>query len=359
MDRAPRAASRAWGQAETLDLRAFRYAAAAARHGNLAAAAREFGVTASAISQQLRKLEDELGLALLIRHGRGVTATPTGLSLLERMDAVSRLLAAPLESAGEAIAPEGAVSVTLPTELAAVLAGPLAARVRRAWPAVTLALRECAAGEAESWLLRGETDIAVVQDQAEISGLSVERVAVEALGLIAAPREALGRASSPLRLRDLGGVPLVLPNPRHWIRRLLARAAFQRGVALDVAFQADGLAVLKDMVRTGLGCGVVPAASVREETARGALVFRPLEQPALAATHAVATRDTASAAVRAIAAAIGQAMRALAATEAWTGTAAIEAAPASAQAEPDATAGAWHLPRTELRQAEAADMEGD
>ena len=86
----------------------------------------------------------------------------------------------------------------------------------------------------------------------------------------------------PLRLRELADVPLILPGPRHWIRRLLARAAFQRGIRLNAALQADSVAMTKDMVRNGLGCTILPGIAVRDEIARGALVFRPIEQPALA-----------------------------------------------------------------------------
>ncbi|HUB46233.1 MAG TPA: LysR family transcriptional regulator, partial [Acetobacteraceae bacterium] len=62
------AAPRLAGLADTIELRELRYFAAAARSGNLARAAQALNVTVSAISQQLRKLEGELGTALLVRH---------------------------------------------------------------------------------------------------------------------------------------------------------------------------------------------------------------------------------------------------------------------------------------------------
>lgn len=340
---------------DAIDLRALRCFASAARHGNLARAALELDVTASAISQQLRKLEDSLGTPLLLRHGRGVTATPAGARLLERTDTILRLLATPLAAEDESTTPAGAIAIVLPAELSGFLAAPLAARIRRDWPAVTLAVAESADGSAEATLLRGKADIAVLQDAAALAEWRIERVAIEALGVIAAPSSALGRGSQAVRLRDLTHEPLVLANQQHWIRRLLARAAFQRGVGLDVALQADGLAIVKDMVRAGVGCGVLPAAAVREETARGSLVFRPLEQPALASTHAVAIQSGASPSVRAIAAAVAQAMRALAASGAWTG-----AAPAGpGAAGPESEAVAWFLAGSAVQDAGLAAVGGD
>ena len=101
-------------------------------------------------------------------------------------------------------------------------------------------------------------------------------------------------------------MPLILPNPRHWLRRLLARAAFQRGLRLDAVFQADSVALTKDMVRNGLGCTILPGVAVRDETARGALVCRPIAQPALLTTHATATRRDAAPVVRDIAQVVGE-----------------------------------------------------
>jgi LysR family nitrogen assimilation transcriptional regulator len=301
-----------------VELRELRYFAAAARTGNLGQAARDLNVSAPAISQQLRKLEDELGTQLLVRHSRGVTPTPAGACLLERIDSILHLVNAPLdpEAAGAAIG--GSVSLAVPPELGTLLAAPLMEQVLRRWPGVTLDLQESSGGT-ESRLLGGLVDIAVVQDPPDLDGLRIEPLLTEALGLVAAPGAALAGSSLPLRLRDLGGVKLILPNARHWLRRTLTRTAFQRGVRLDVAIQVDSVAMTKEMVRNGLGCTIMPAVAVREEIARGSLVFRPLAQPAVLATQAIAWRHAAPPLVRDIARMVGDVIRCLTASGAWPG----------------------------------------
>ena len=365
-DRLPAALSRVGGPVGALELRELRYFAAAARTGNLSRAAQELNVTPPAVSQQLRKLEDELGTHLLIRHGRGVTPTPAGACLLQRIDVVLRMLNAPLdpEPASDATASDtigGTVSLALPAEIATLLVAPLVAQVRSRWPGITLDLQESAGGGTESRLLCGQTDIAVLHDPADLDELQIDRLLTEGLGLVVSPRDALAESALPLRLRDLARVPLILPNARHWIRRLLAKAGFQRGVRFDPVFQTDSVSMSREMVGDGLGCTILPAAAVRDEVARGALVFRVLEQPAVSASCAVAFGRAAAPVVRDIAQVMGDAIRSLAASGSWPGARLVHppAPPALVEPEHGMPPETWRLPRLEPLRSSFEFVEGD
>lgn len=323
-------ASRGGGFADTVELRELRYFAAAARSGNLTHAARDLNVTASAVSQRLRRLEGELGTPLLVRHGRGVIATQAGFRLLERVDAVVRLLNAPLGPEDPRAAAGGSLSLAVPAELAGALLMPMLAAVREQFPGVTPILKESVEGGVDSWLLAGQVDVAILPDPSELEELHIEPVLSERIGVVAAPRSSLADSVHPMRLRELECLPLILPSKRHWIRRRMARVAFQRGLRCEPTFEVDGLVAIKEMVRQGLGCAVLPATAVREETARGALVFRPFEQPVLAATYAVACLQKAPLLVRHVAQAIHEVICSSAAGGAWPGVRPVRApAPAS------------------------------
>jgi DNA-binding transcriptional LysR family regulator len=71
-----------------MELRQLEYFAAVARHRHFRRAAEESYVTQSALSQQVRRLEEELGLLLLRRTPHGVELTPAGRDLAERADAI-------------------------------------------------------------------------------------------------------------------------------------------------------------------------------------------------------------------------------------------------------------------------------
>jgi len=350
-DEPPAAAPLPEALADAVELRELRYFAAAARRGNLARAAQDMDVTAAAISQQLRKLERALGTDLLIRHGRGVTATPIGCRLLERIDAVVRLLNAPLGPDDPRAAPAGTLSLAIPAELAGILAIPVLAALRAQLPALTPIIKENIDGGAESWLLTGQTDIAILADPSDLDELLAERVLADRIGIAVGPRSPLGDSAAPMRLRDLNGLPLILPGKRHWLRRLLARIGFQRGVQFDPAFEVESLAVTRQMVRQGFGYAVLPAIAVREEAARGALVFRPLDQPPLTASYAVATARDAPALIRDTARTVHGVLQSAAAGDGAAGPQ-PGGSPSPASGAPDTSDSrleAWHPPPQPVR----------
>jgi LysR family transcriptional regulator, nitrogen assimilation regulatory protein len=285
------APARSTTRGERLELRELRYFAAVAQSGNFGRAAQQLKITQPTLSHQIRKLEDELGTQLLVRHARGVTLTPSGTSLLERLDTIMHLLAAPLQQVSEE-AVHGTVSLAMPAEVAPLLVPPLVTAFHERWPHVTLEVKEATSGTLEAWLLSGRVDIALVQDPPELDELCSEPLLRENLGLVAAPCSRVANCDAPVRLRELAQHQLILPRAEHWIARRVVSAAFQRGVRITPLFEVDSIALIKELVRSMIGCAVLPAMAVRDELARGSLVFRPIEQPTLCATHAIAFRHT-------------------------------------------------------------------
>src|SRR5690242_5159059 len=110
---------------KALGLRDLRYFLSVAQTGNLGRAAQVLNVSQPAISLQLRKLEDGLGTQLLLRHGRGVTLTPAGACLRDRLQTVLQLLASPLDDAAGEPTPQR-LSFAVPAELGPPLITPLA-----------------------------------------------------------------------------------------------------------------------------------------------------------------------------------------------------------------------------------------
>ena len=79
------------------------------------------------------------------------------------------------------------------------------------------------------------------------------------IGLPGLPRGA------SVRLAAVAGLPLILPSAQHGLRALVDAAAVQAGVTLDVVAEIDGLALLMDAVRAGLGATVQPGAAAARE----------------------------------------------------------------------------------------------
>jgi LysR family transcriptional regulator, nitrogen assimilation regulatory protein len=278
-----------------LELRELRYFHSVARTGNFGRAARELNIGQPNVSHQVQKLEQELGTQLLIRHGRGVTLTRAGSCLMERLDVILGLLNAPLLPATEPEQTTGTISLALPAESAPLLVPRLLEECRTRWPNLTLAIREGTSASLEEWVLDRRVDIALLQDPPALDDLDVEPVVTEHLGLVSGVRTIRLEGSDSVRVRQLAGLKLILPHPRHWIRRLVETAAFRRGIVLDRIQQVDGVALTKEMVRNGLGHTILPFAAVRDEVARGALSFHPIEHDPLLTVHAIACRGGISA----------------------------------------------------------------
>jgi LysR family transcriptional regulator, nitrogen assimilation regulatory protein len=273
-----------------LELRELRYFHSVARTGNFGRAARELNIGQPNVSHQVQKLEQELGTQLLIRHGRGVTLTHAGSCLMERLDVILGLLSAPLEAAPAPEQTTGSISLALPAESAPLLVPRLLEACGRRWPDVKLAFREGVSASLEEWILDRRVDIAVLQDPPTLDELDVEPVLTERLGLVSGVRMLRLEGTDSVRVRHLADLKLILPQPRHWIRRLVDNAAFRRGIVLDRVQQVDGVSLTKEMVRDGHGHTVLPFVAVREEVARGSLAFRPIDHDPLLTIHAIASR---------------------------------------------------------------------
>jgi LysR family nitrogen assimilation transcriptional regulator len=276
----------------TLELRELRYFHSVARTGNFSRAARELNIGQPNVSQQVQKLEQELGTQLLIRHGRGVTLTQAGSCLMERLDVILGLLSAPLQPASAPEQTTGTISLALPSETAPFLVPRLLEACRTRWPHLTLTVKEGSSASLEEWVLDRRVDIALLQDPPAIDDLDAEPVLTERLGLVTGVRAIRLEGADAVRVRQLGGMRLILPNPRHWIRRLVETAAFRRGIVLDKVQQVDGVPLVKEMVRGGLGFTVLPYVAVLDEVARGTLAFHPIDHDPLLTVHAIACRGS-------------------------------------------------------------------
>ncbi|GAB5470911.1 MAG: LysR family transcriptional regulator [Rhodospirillales bacterium] len=130
-----------------------------AEEGSLSAAARALDMAQPTLGRQVSALEDELGVVLFERAGRGLELTPSGLELVEHVrsmgEAASRVS---LTASGQSQSIEGSVCITASEATAAYLLPAIVARLRQAEPGI---LVEILATNSISDLRRREADIAV------------------------------------------------------------------------------------------------------------------------------------------------------------------------------------------------------
>src|SRR3954452_14245427 len=143
-----------------MELRQLEYFVAVVRHGRFPRAAEELWITQSALSQQVRRLEAELGVALLRRTSRGVEPTPAGEELLARAETVlAEVSRARADMDRHAGATRGPVRVAATAADAPRLPAALA-DFHREHPATQIALRHASPGEVAARAQRGPVDVA-------------------------------------------------------------------------------------------------------------------------------------------------------------------------------------------------------
>ena len=243
-----------------MDLRQLEYFVAVARRRNFGRAAEDLYVTQSAVSQQVLRLEEELGLALLRRTPKGVELTPAGAELLERAE---RILAdvASARSAMEVQAGSlrGAVRVAAASGDGMRLA-PAIARFHAEHPGVRVALRQGRLDEVLALVRDGSVDLAVAcLHGGKPSGLEVRPLTAEPLVLAVPPDDPLDGASD-VQLSDLRGRPFILTEPGTGLRELVVGAFAEVGFSPVPLFELSDPTMVRFLVHAGLGLSVVPVS---------------------------------------------------------------------------------------------------
>jgi DNA-binding transcriptional LysR family regulator len=130
-----------------------------AEEGSLSAAARALGMAQPTLGRQVDALEEELGLVLFERAGRGLVLTPSGLELLDHVRAMGEAAGrVSLAASGHTQSIEGSICITASEIYSAYVLAPIVAKLRSEYPGITV---EIVASNAAIDLKRREADIAV------------------------------------------------------------------------------------------------------------------------------------------------------------------------------------------------------
>jgi len=254
-----------------MDLRQLRYFAQIVESGSLSKASRQLFIAQPALSQQLSKLEEEVGKPLLTRSSRGVAPTESGLALYHHARFMLRQLDQALSIARqESGAVQGMVSVGLPATTVAALGLPLLRRIRERYPNIMLNVVEGMSGHLGQMMRLGQLDLAVLFASDIALDVTVEPLLDEELFVLLPAHSALVAPDrTSLRIAEAAALPLILPTGNHGLRRRIAAEFEQRGLLARIVAEIDSLSLLMNCVYDGLGATIKPMAAVFHEGERG------------------------------------------------------------------------------------------
>lgn len=264
---------------KVMDFRQLRTFSVVAELGSLSKAADRLRVAQPALSRQIKLLEHELRAELFVRNGRGMLLTDIGRTLLKRTAGLVRQMEQvrdDIQSVGDT--PAGRVVMGLVPTVSTVIAARFARRVVTECPNISLRLVESYGGHLVDWLHRGEIDLAVVYGPSVNLHLSVQTIGRDDM-VVVGPK---GSGLSTLKQVELDWLvqqKLILPSFTHGLRALIEKAVARRGLALDVALEADSYRVQISLVEEGLGYSVLPPSALCDEVVSGRLEIAPIAKP--------------------------------------------------------------------------------
>ncbi|SDV47204.1 LysR family transcriptional regulator [Chitinasiproducens palmae] len=244
-----------------MEFRQLRYFLSVVEHGSMGKAALELGVVTSALSQQISRLESELSTRLLQRTSTGVVPTDAGLAFWRQAQLALRHIEDAALAARSARL-SGHVSVGMAPSTASVLGAAFMAAMRARYPDVRLRMVESLSGYLASMLSARQIDLAVLFREEPAQRFSVMPLLDEQLFLIGTPGLLQLPARKAVRLKDLGRLPLVLPSGAHGLRSLLSSAFRRAEYEPNIVAEVDGLPLLMDSVRAGIGATIQPGAAL-------------------------------------------------------------------------------------------------
>ena len=259
-----------------MNLQQLRYFVAVAEVENIGLAAHRLRVAQSAVSRQIRLLEEELNSALLERVGRGIKLTDTGETLRRRAVDLLRQaddLRSELRDRGHA--PTGVLSVGANPSVGEAMFPVLAKRYTEAFPKVRLHLVSEMTMHVQEAVRRGTLDCGIVAFPDRDPSIAVQPLATERIFLIS-HRDYDLESGPACTVKQLAQLPLLLPGLPHRERLGYERLAAAKGQTLQCRMEADSLSILFDLARLGLGHLLLPAAAVRKLTHEGEWVARPI-----------------------------------------------------------------------------------
>ena len=251
-----------------MNLRDLRYLVALADHRHFGKAAAACFVSQPTLSTQIRKLEDELGVALVERAPRKVMLTPAGRDIAERARRIVADVEQMKEAARRSQDPEaGTVRLGIFPTLGPYLLPHVVPRIRARFPRLELLLAEEKSDVILSRLREGRLDAGLLALPLHDDQLHAEFLFEEPFLLAVPETHPLAKKHS-LALEDLSEQTLLLLEDGHCLRDQALDVCQLAGASEKSEFQATSLETLRQMVAANVGVTLLPTLAVKPPVAR-------------------------------------------------------------------------------------------
>ncbi len=248
-----------------MELYQLEYFVAVAQEGSFTRAARRCLVTQPTLSQQIQKLERELGQPLFQRLGRRVELTEAGRVLYEKAQHILQL-AQQAQHEVEEVSGQGMGRVivgAIPT-MAPYLLPELVQRFQQEYPQAELAIEEDLTDHLLTRCAQGELDLAIMALPVKHDQLNMEPLWSEPL-LLAVPKDHPLATKSKVTVRDLAKEPFILLDEMHCLGEQIVEFCNRQAYTPLVCCRSAQLLTVQQMVALGHGVSLVPQMAAQAQ----------------------------------------------------------------------------------------------
>ncbi len=261
-----------------MEMHQLRYVVALARTGNFSRAAEHCNVAQPSLSQQIQKLEDELGERLFDRMKRQVRLTPHGAAFLPRAVRILEEVDAAKREASDALdLKQGSVAIGVLPTIAPYLLPPVMARFSARFAGVDITVHEDTTAQLLKLVHAYEIDFAVASEPILDDRLVVTELFTEELVLALPPRHPLAKKRT-LTSADLRDEKLIVMKTGHCLGDQVLGFCERQEVKPRISFRSAQLETVQELVCAGLGLSLVPAMAQRTAKRRSP-EYRSLQSP--------------------------------------------------------------------------------
>jgi LysR family hydrogen peroxide-inducible transcriptional activator len=242
-----------------MELHQLRYFVAVAELGHFTRAAERCFVAQPSLSQQIGKLEKELGKPLFDRLGRGVRLTEAGRALYDQAVGILASVEEAKRQVGDAAGDQGGVvSVGAIPTVAPFLLPPVASAFQRRFPTSQIVIFEDLTAHVVENCLRGELDLAVLALPVADPRLEAEPLFDEELLLALPAGHALARKRR-VTIDDLNGQAFILLSEMHCLGQQIVAFCNQESCSPSIVCHSAQLLTVQELVSAGHGVSLLPA----------------------------------------------------------------------------------------------------
>ncbi len=261
-----------------MDIRQIKYFLAIAEEGSISRAAEKLYISQPPLSQQLKALEEELGVMLFERTTRSLEITEAGRTFRDRALQIVDLMNSTIKEVRDSVSEmQGSLSVGFVASSGAALLPHRIPDFNRKYPEVTFQVREGSTHRILDLLNNGIIEVGIVRTPFNLENYEYVELPGEGMVAIATERYLEGAKNKKLKLTELEGLPLVIDKR---FEKLIIGACQHAGFIPKVLCEGEDSRSLLGWASSGMGVAVVPRSAGDLLPASG-IVIREIDSSSL------------------------------------------------------------------------------